>query len=219
MEIDTGDRDVPGPGDVMVRPRTYTSDLGREWGLDTASAALIPTLVAIRQGTYPDRPGNGYGEAWEHETTDLPAVGDSFTIIDYHKFSAFPNGQLTLTLASSPGWTATTQLTGGYPASVSVVDDPAVPNVKWTYTTAAPQPPGTPSEFHAYVEPFNAATQTTWPSNQRRLTPVVSVQGATVTTGTTLVPTAAPVPEPTAACAIAAAAGGLLTRRWRRARA
>ena len=29
-------RGVPDPDDVMVRPRTYTSDLGQEWGLDSS---------------------------------------------------------------------------------------------------------------------------------------------------------------------------------------
>ena len=193
-----------------------------------AEAALIPSLVAIRTGTYADRPGTRYGEIWDQQRSQADAasaqIGDRFTIVDFWKFDAVPVGESTGLLAPPPGWSWSSQLTGGYPTGTGVADDPSVANITWTRTSSAVVPPG-PVNFQHYVVPFfnhptTPALSQTWPAAQRHLTPVVSVQGSTVTVGSTLVPTAAPVPEPATAGALAVAAvGGLLRRHRRRARA
>ena len=90
-----------------------------------ANADIIPTLSSIA-------PSAGLFQ-WNYAsnvTVDQNVTsGDFFTIYD---FAGFIPGSAT----APAGWTFTSSLTGVTPGKVSPTDNPAIPNLTWTYTGA-----------------------------------------------------------------------------------
>ena len=96
-----------------------------------AAAGLIPYNPTVTQGT------DGmyrYTYAIQLPSTAVLRPGDYFTIYNFDGF--VPGSAVADGSPYSGGWTFSTSNTGPTPAGVLPDDDPAIPNLTWTYTGA-----------------------------------------------------------------------------------